>query len=353
MSQFNITISLSEKIFDKKEEIKIEYHQNKQEKVFYDNIEFNKDEIIISGIRTKKINVETFLLSTLSTVYKEVSKALIYAYLSKGQFKISDIRFVSDNKVHSIKENEISQVFAKDNVELNALIISEDFKEMFFANTVDSQTLVKTLMYLILSYNEKHYIFDNSWKAFNSIISSLNKTASDFENLKYIRKLLDDNKDKFKKSIEFSRKVDLEYLNVCKTNSMIKNNHPQLKPNKKSKEADTVIERMYKNYSDSLLCEYLESKLPCKKKVLEETGLYESTAKYLSDQKQKQISNPLDITRFLVLKYAYYLRNKNFHAEVMANNFLFKNDDSNELLRISKPIQYLVIDLINNYSSFK
>lgn len=219
-----------------------------------------------------------------------MAKALIYTYLSKGQFKIKNISFESNNKENIIKENEISQVFTNDNAELKALNINDDFKNMFFANSVDSHELVKTLMYLILSYQEKKYTFDNSWKAFNSIINSLNNAKSDFENLRYIRRLLDDNKDKFKKTIEFSKQVDLDYLNVCKTNSMIKNNYPKLKSNQSSKEANKVIKELYKNYSDSLLCEYLESKMPCKKMYYK---------KQVAIRRRQTISEPKKKNKFL------------------------------------------------------
>ncbi|MGI6687428.1 MAG: hypothetical protein ACOX6Y_03540 [Christensenellales bacterium] len=50
------------------------------------------------------------------------------------------------------------------------------------------------------------------------------------------------------------------------------------------------------------------------------------------------IEKPTDIVRLVILKYAYHLRCKRFHAEKLPTNFLINNRNLSELEHVVYPL---------------
>ena len=333
MSKFKIMVKLNKNLF--KTELKKEIiYYNRNHSDYKDKISFDNDTITLSGSRTKYID-NTYILETVnSTFYNCLTKSLLFAYFDKGPFEINSITINIDNSREKIyKEDEIKQVFKeKPLIKINPINL--------FSNKNISDTIMNSLMYLVLSFNDNGLIFDYTWKCFNSLIRDIFKKKQDFEMLKELRKDLEVNPSVYKNILLFSKKINCDYLDQCFLTAMICNNFP--------KGTTKGLVAFCKDFRDTRVLTTLKEKIKCKKDDLNSIKEYDNVNAYYKSEIEKNTTKDTDIVRLIILKYAYYLRCKYFHAEKSPANFLINNMNYNELSRISIPLSIICEDLIEN-----
>ena len=339
MSNFKIIVTLNKNFFESELTEEIIYYTKKGID-YSDTIIFHNKTITITGSRKKNINHTDILETVNSTYYSCLIKALLYIYFEKGCFTIeSIIVHINDLNTKEYDEKEIKQVFTKDRLlEVSSIKL--------FSNKNTSDTMMNALMNLTLSFNEQDLKFDYTWKCFNSLIRDIFNQKNDFEMLKKLREDLEDNPDCYPNILLFSDKVKCNYLDQCFLNAMICNNFPKL-TFKSQKKVKPLVD-FYTNFEDVRVLKSLKEKIKCKKTDLKINKEYNNVLNYYNTKISENIVKNTDVVRLIILKYAYYLRCKYFHAEKLPANFLINNANYTELLRISEPLSIICKDLLEN-----
>ena len=333
MSKFEIMVTLSKSLF--KSELRKEVIYYSRNNIDYsDNIIFHNKTISLSGSRTKHMDNTNILETVNSSFYSCLTKALLFAYFERGCFKVKSITVCIDEDDSNIKkyeEKEIKQVFIKEKlVEVNSIKL--------FSNKNISDTMMNSLMNLTLSFNEKDLRFDYTWKCFNSLIRDIFKEKKDFNMLKKLREDLELNPGLYPNILSFSKNIDFNYLNQCFLKAMICNNFP--------KGNTQGLISFFKDFKDIRVITTLKKVMNCKKNDLNSIQEYNNIDSYFNSEIKSNTVKDTDIVRLIILKYAYYLRCKYFHAEKLPANFLINNANYNELLRISEPLSIICKDLL-------
>lgn len=333
MSQFKIEVLLNTKLFTTSLEKKIIYF-SKNNTNYEDKIKFDEKTILLSGSRTKHINNANMLETVNSSFLACLTKALLFAYFDKSSFEIESITVYIDNlKEKTYKKNEINQVFKEE-------ILIKINTDKLFSNKNISDIIMKSLMYLTLSFKDSDLRFDYTWKCFNSLIRDIFNKKQDFDMLKELRKDLEKNPKLYLNILSWSRDIDDRYLDKCFLSAMIRNNYP--------KGTTNGLANFCKDFQDIRVLNTLKEKIKCKKDDLTSSNEYDDINKYFESEIDKKTTKDTDIVRLIILKYAYYLRCKYFHGEKSPAMFLIENMNSEELLRISSPLSVICKDLIEN-----
>lgn len=336
MSSYKIIIKIEENLFENSINKKLTYYTTSN-KYFSDSISFENQNITISGSRSKKIKNDNILETTNSTYYAVMIKSLLFVYFKFNAFKVNDISVKIDEKlVKTYTSLDICQIFGQ-NCEIQ---ISTD---KLFGIKKTSDLLMISLMNLTLSFNKPELQFDYTWKSFNALIREIFQQKKDFYMLKELKEDLEKSLIPYPAITDFidnMDNMDNKFIQTCMLNKMICNNYPK---NSKNKPED-----FFNSFNDYRVAEILKDKMECKKDYLTKKNKYsnikEHYEKCISDKTKKDS----DVIRILILKYAYYLRCKYFHAEKIPTNFLINNFNQKELNRISEPLKLICKDLIEN-----
>lgn len=344
MKEFEIDIILSRNIFSELINKKVFY-----QKGIYDSIQFEANRIKISGTRAKSIDIRNALFTSNSTHMHAVTVSLLYAYLIKSHFDVKSIE-VSANinggqNQFLLVEDQIEQRFSR-KVDDSFLFQDSDLEDLF-GNVPLSRKLTISLSYLIvaLGFENKSDSFDNLWKSFNGLAKLATNEKKDSDILRALRVMIDNFPEKFNQSLTFSDGVSLDDLNKRHISEFIRSEYTG------GSEANnyTKLEKsLLRTFEDSRVCTIMLEWMNCKSTILEK---FDSKGSIKNELLQK-ISNEkvvnVDITRLLVLKYAYYLRCKYFHGEKKPHNFIVSNIESDELEAMYYPLKCIIYDLVQS-----
>lgn len=338
--EYKINVKISDNTFEN-EEKEICYYENKTNS-YSDSVLINNQDVIISGTRNSKINSDNILETQKNTQYKALIKALIYLYFKYGSFNIENIEVISNNtEIKSVPLS--SQLFARElpseyeNISTNGL----------FKDVETSDIVMNSLMHIVLSIqSENGNEFENLWKCFNILIRERNqqsREANEHKRLVYLKEDIIQNLDLYPKVLEYASRVTFDDIDRLWIAQMITNNINT------NKNAEKRVRDLVDSFEDERILKVLINKIECKKQCFKDP--IEDYRNEIRLKIREHKKNDVDIVRLLILKYAYFLRNKFFHAERWPAYFLITNDNLRELTKISEPLKYICIDLINQYSN--
>ncbi|MGI6687427.1 MAG: hypothetical protein ACOX6Y_03535 [Christensenellales bacterium] len=110
---------------------------------------------------------------------------------------------------------DILQVFSKSpRFEIDCI-------DLFSDNKAESDWMMIALMNLTLSYYNSDSSFDYTWKCFNALYSKIFKEKNDSDNLKALRKDLENNPDNYNNILSYIPKMDIYYLKDCSLREML------------------------------------------------------------------------------------------------------------------------------------
>lgn len=200
--------------------------------------------------------------------------------------------------------------------------------------------MMNALMNLTLSFHLPNLKFDYTWKCFNGLIRDIFKEKKEFNMLKDLRQDIESNTNLYTNILNFFKNIDYSYIDACFINSMISNNYPKGSTNGL---VDFLID-----FDDTRVIKILKDKMKCKKNDLTSINKFQEIETYYANKLKTPCTKDSDIIRIIILKYAYYLRCKFFHAEKLPPNFLIDNMNQQELNRISIPLSIICKDLLEN-----
>lgn len=339
MSSFAIRISLNSDFFSESFYKEIIYREVK-EKRYYDKVYFETNCVYIFGNRTSEISNEHAIETQASTYFKDIVKSLLYVYFKYGSFEINNIiMYVDGKQLVNYESIAIFQNF-NCNTEYKSTI---DVEKIFNMKLTDSNVIMNCLMQIVLSLCFNTEKFSYSWKCFNALLNHVTTGKTEQDKLRQLRVDIEEHVEKYPNSIQFVKNND---MNVFLDKNYFKGALLSAAPEDGKDELKKFID-YYKNFSDYRVAEVLKKYVNLKKSLLESKNKYQEIINYLDKCIDQSIEKDTDVVRMLILKCAYYLRNKYFHAEKIPTSFILKNDNDEELDIITVPLRWMCIDIIN------
>lgn len=365
------------------ETIDLEYENKKNLK---DELVVTKNKLTINCFRQSKINLNNIIFDESNNIHSQIIKSLVYYYSQSTSFieieSLEIIRLNSTNKEVVLKlpnkNLKLKQILNKSflGVELNINQIRNIFKK-----DEKSEALKYSLTFLFkaLIEAEPSAKFERLWKSFNSIYRYIGNEENENKCHRILRKYILDNRESFEKTIDLVKNTPIEKLrNHFRISELIQNDY-----NSQNKVvaflafiyrySDSMISQLLLeniDYQKEFLCSILsmdniESKfnrfeslrdIYFNNKTSTDNSIFYKIAKnqLIQNIKFPQNETKIEIVIFACIKYAYFVRNKIFHAEKQDLSFRFaSNSIVNELKWINEILQSLLIELINNNNNWE
>lgn len=359
---------------------------NKSKDIEYKSSNGSLDKLIIVNNlvtlkceRTSNIDLTNIISNEQNTIHIQIIKALIYYYLNIGRYtEILEINLTKIKKSNSTNLNlpneliQIKQVLANNYSFAN--IFSEIELEDLFKNDNKSVALTNSLTFLLKAVisTETNDRFEKLWKCFNAIYSYFGNGVNENECQIAIRKFIIQNKTDFIESVRNISAISVtELRDKIRFRDLILNDYPT------KNHTVSYIAFLYR-YDNWKLNKIFKETLPYREKYLKEVttidkvekkfnnfsniasiyhanktnpnteAIYTEVVNHLdANISNTTTSNDIDIVMFICIKYAYYLRNKIFHAEKQDLTFRFANNNFiMNLDWINGILQNLLIELI-------
>jgi len=333
--------------------------------------------IYIEAERNTIISPIDILINDTNTIHTQITKCLLYFYIHKRKFsemKSITVSRKKDKILETItipKENyQIEQVVEK-YFYINENYTLDNINDIFLTNG-KAISLFNSLSYLVKALNtqESSHKFERLWKAFNAIYRYIGKSENDNTCHINLRNFLLSKESLFNYSKTIVKDFDHKILRKkIQFRNLILNDY--------STKNHTVsfVAFLYR-YSDSRLLHILKEILPYREEFIKtinsidkveskfnQLGLsviynncktkqniciYDEVINYLDSKINEKHQSDIEIVAFICIKYAYFLRNKIFHAEKHDLSFNFiKNNLLYEIDWINNILESLVIELLN------
>jgi len=309
------------------------YESNK-----FDHIEITNRSITISGSRGNKVNEENILTNTKSTFYEQLLKGIVYVYLSEGKrFKLGNVTVKCGEKEKKYESIEVLNPCMRD-LDCN-LIIQRTECEKIFSNSEK----VKELLIAMISFIKgcENNDFDFLWKAFNSLYTCISGRDKEFEKLVDMKNFIQHNRMSM---IKVTNKIDndtMDDIRSFRIREFILNNFEDIGKTE-------AYANMVKSFSDYRMSQLFNEVMCYREDNLKHANLFSDVQNHITKCINRNQKDNIDLVRFYVLKYAYFLRNKYFHAEKSTPVFVLKkNNEIEEIEKINSVLKCLLSDLFN------
>ena len=351
-----------------------------------DSIIISNREINISAERSSIINPKSILDNDTNTIHTQIIKSLLFYYLYYKKFVEIESISIKREKSTVLQEFKLPNTDIKLNQVLDSTFkISNEFNfeiqhlSSIFENNEKSYALFNAISYLLKAniINESSGKFEKLWKAFNSIYRYFGNGKNENECHRIIRKFLIDNNAVFNLSIDKVKHFDKNLLRQkLRLRDLILNDY-------ETKNLTVTFLSFIFRYSDQRICELLKETLVFREEYLKDilsinnveskfnqltniTPLYNScknnpstdciynkVTEYLDNNINNNTSSDIELVVFICIKYAYYVRNKIFHAEKHDLSFRFiDNKLTDELEWINDILETLILELIKSNDSW-
>lgn len=303
----------------------------------FDCIDVCNNCIEINGNRSKPINLAMLLFNTNSTLYMQILKALSFYYLCTGDaFRITRITLKSKHFEAEEEETVFLQPF-QNSLQPSLTMQPAELIGLFSDSPITGDFLNAIILF-IKGVQEKD--FDYYWKSFNSLYSIISTSDKENEKLRDTRQFIENNKNNFQNSLSLITNDKAEDIRNLRIREFILNNWP-------NQQSTKAYSDMVKRFTDTRIISVLDETIPYRSQFLKNEGLEHEVLMHLSTYKFNTVKDDVQLLCFYILKYAYFLRNKYFHAEKTTPVFLLKDSaELQELSKISNIMKYFLSDLI-------
>lgn len=306
----------------------------------FDKITICDRRIEIEGNRSKLSSLSVLLFNTNSSLYRQILKALSFCYLCTGSaLTIKKITLISGDT--QTEETEFLQPFRIGLTSVQPIKASELMG--IFSSCANSESLLNTIILFIKAIQDNN--FDNYWKSFNSIYSMISHSDKENEKLRDIRSFVESHSLLFSRTLSFISNDTSRDIRDLRIREFILNDWP----NQNSAKA---YAEMVKRFTDIRIITVLDETLPYRIEFLKSEGLDQDVHRHIALQKSVAHKDNVQLLCFYTLKYAYFVRNKYFHAEKATPVFILKDSSElRELSKISEILKCFLADLIrcNSY----
>ena len=328
-----------------------------------DNIKYTKQKITITAERTKKFDPIDILRNKQNSIYAQIFKSLLYLYLkNERRIYISSIVIKrSTSRTEDVPYvyglDKYSQPISNDfqlGVTLSAVVLDKVFEENASGN---SFRMASSHWLRGKSSTDRYFKFERYWRTFERLSIYHIRTAqkiNDFEAMCSMRDYIIANNDKFTRSLTNVSSISGLKFRKFEWDLYIESEFP---------EATTANPRLkcYQNYKNNFVCANHDLRiigmhhklLHLRSASLSINGMLADVQSHIATQLAARDTRQDEVLSILMCRYAYYLRNKMFHAERADFTFTFtdKTHDDSRIDILNNIFDRIITDMMEHYTS--
>ena len=346
----------------------------------YDKIVITNKTISIVAERAAIINPKDILDNDSNTIHTQIIKSLLYYYLYTGTYVEIETIYITREKSSILqefklpnKDIQISQVLDSAFQISNEITFTTQQLKSIFESNEKSLALYNATSYLLKANTttESSGKFEKLWKSLNSIYRYFGNDKSENDCQRILRTYLIENDAQFTLSQAKVTHLDKDTLRrKIRLRDLILNDYET------KNHTVTFLSFIYR-YSDHRISKILRETLVYREESIKnimsvdnvETRfsrltnvtflynecknnpstdcIYNKVTNYLDDNYNNNVVSDIEVVTFICIKYAYYIRNKIFHAEKHDLSFRFiENKLTEELDWINEILETLILELI-------
>lgn len=296
--------------------------------------------------RSKKYDDGTILSNINNTVNSQIIKALLCYYAITQDFptvdNISIIRkqMVAPDYTYAETVDLIQPIVSK---VPRTLVCNPNIIDGLLDDNPRGQALRISMSYWLkgIASDDVYYKFEHLWRAFNRLYMYYGKQPKEFDNMVLMRGFIINHSHLFPKSIAVTNSYSDAQLLDFRWSRMILNDYDT--PNKTSALAAFVC-----RYHDGRIMRVLREKLVCRNDNLIAAGLLSKVNNHISLHTTDTVD--AELVTLIAIKYAYFVRNKMFHGEVIDGTFRIRNNNLDaEIQKLNALLEVLVMEIMENY----
>lgn len=339
---YEVRIKFKEKnpLLTEKFQLMVDYKKGKGNQ---DRFIFAQSSIVLKLKRSRKY--KSILSNPQNSINTQIIKSII-AYYSVSSI-YSQIKSIQINYIEGKNKTPLLEsVTFQQPLQISIPIQNNLYFKKEIIQEITTESEKGECIRIALSYRLKAQItddlyvgFENLWRAFNRLYVYCGKQSSENTNLCEIRKLIIVHANHFSQTIEITNSYTTQELfHSFRWQKLILNDYPTHK--------HTHVDFIYR-YSDKRIIELFQEKLVCREDNIKSLGKWSDIQNHLNSN--KNTSSDIELVTLLCIKYAYFLRNKFFHGEILNRTFKLTKDNIDlEFEKLNKLLSMLIFELVNN-----
>ena len=298
--------------------------------------------------RTRSYVDGEILSKANNSINTQIIKALLCYYAVSVDFPIVESISIVRKKsgqpdyIYTECENILQPIGYYTN---RLLICSLNVLDILLEETPKGQTLRIAMSYWLkgIASDDVYYKFDHLWRAFNRLFMYQGNHPKEFECMRAIRNLIIGNAANFPRSIAITNNYTKSELHSYRWSRMILNDYDTRAKNQ------ALVDFVFR-YHDERIMELFKEKLVCRREFLhnDPRGLETVIDNYLNQNSGVRVD--VELVTILTIKYAYFVRNKMFHGEVIDRTFRVRENNLDvEMRNLNELLEVLVMELMENF----
>lgn len=313
---------------------------------FQDTFVFYKKSCHLVLSRTKKYDDGAILSNANNSINAQIVKALLCYYAIASDFpiveKLTIVRKSARSADYTYTESD-TIIQPLQNKIARTLCCNPSIIDGMMENNQRGQALRIAMSYWLkgISSDDVYSRFEHLWRAFSRLCSHQGGNPRDHDNQVVMRQFILDHSLSFPKCIAITNNYsDYQFLSF-RWSRMILNDYDT---QKKTAALVGFIER----YHDGRIMKMFQQKLACRTKYLTNEGLINEVTKHITSNLNQTID--AELVTLIAIKYAYFVRNKIFHGEVIDRTFRVKENELDlEMHKLNEVLAVLIMEIMENY----
>lgn len=321
-----------------------------------DTITVFTQKIVIDGVRNNKYNIDDILVYKQNTLYSQIFKALIYAYLAHGRrVNIRSISVERPSYSDVLTVNNRMQPINGDFV-IRRPIIPAVLNNVWLETRRGHYFRTAASHYLTGIASRDRYIkFEKLWRAFEQIVfwhkyhETIPSRFKDMDSLLEMRNYFETNPPGLSATLAKVDTYRIRAVSGLHWKQMIKNEFPYKDENSLVELRNGFVD---KNKDTRMLIAYRKA-IDIYKKEIDDSGLMPSFDAIINGYRVTNAKDNTHLLAVLLCKYCYFMRNKMFHGEVADFSFCFTNHTEDDKITdmLNDLLESAVNDLLNDFNN--
>ena len=328
---------------------------------FGDSFIFQPKEINIVASRSSIYDKDAILNNPSNSIYQQIAKALLYCYaINLSNLQLRSINIV--RKTARKEEQVVTLLYDKKTQPICGTITSPiSFNDGDLSILLQEDDKAEKLRNILshwlkgMSSTERYYKFERLWRTFEQLSFYSNRTDADnkeFNALRKMRSFLIANPQYFTNTEHLLSAMTYDDLRKFHWRELILNNYPR--------GGKRGVYEGYKDYfilanTDNRIIKLLDETLVFRQNELNSYGFIGDIQNHITYYMQDQYleTNNTQLAALLCCKYAYFLRNKIFHGEVVDKTFSFIPNNNDDVLidKLNTILGIITTELISSYNN--
>ena len=341
---YEVRIQFKEKnpLLTEKFQLMVDYKKSKGNQ---DRFIFAPSSIVLKLKRSRKY--KSILSNPQNSINTQIIKSIIAYYSVSSiysQIKSIQINYIEGKNKTPLLESATFQQPLQISIPIqnNSYFKKEVIQEITTESEKGECIRIALSYWLKAQIADDLYVgFENLWRAFNRLYVYYGKQSNENTNLCEIRKFIIANAHHFPQTIKITNSyLEQELLHSFRWQKLILNDYPT------QKHTQALIDFIHR-YTDKRIMKLLQEKLVCREDNIKSLGKWDDIQNYLNSN--KNTSSDIELVTLLCIKYAYFLRNKFFHGEILNGTFKLTKDYIDlEFEKLNKLLSMLIFELVNN-----